>query len=232
MKTHTTKLRKKHAMTMVEIMVSIIVASLVFKVAYDFLTDTRHNYMYGTVNLQNLQEARLAINYLRRDFASACPLFADPFDSSTGGYVNLQEVKQQLFVTGNSNNNMNGELMQVHEQGLMFHKFVYGSFGEKPKVEPVTYQFDESAMTLVRTSPSKGTQVFKGFESVKFALYTHEINSAVPVLWVKFRIHESSNIFGSDSIGKALELTTTITSPFVTDSIKNKYWRYEMGHQL
>lgn len=225
------KLHNRSAITFVEMMVAVVVASLVFGVAYNFMSDTRHNYMYGTVNLQNLQEARLAINYLRSDFASACPLFVDPDETGSGGYQNLQKVRKQLFVTGDNGNDLKGELMQVHQNGILFHKFVYGSYGEKPRVEAVAYTFDGASKTLIRQSQSKGTKNFSGFENVEFALYTHEINPGVPVLWVKFRIHESSNMFGSDKIGNALELTTTISSPFVSSSLNNKYWRYETGHE-
>lgn len=219
----------RKAITFVELMVCIIVSSLVFTVIYRFMSNTRQNYMFGTVNLQNLQDARLAINYLRRDFAASCPMFAEPSDSN-GGYVNLQKVRKQLFVTQNSEN-LNGDLMQVHKNGLLFHKFVYGSFGEYPRVEAITYQFDATSQTLTRTSESQGVKTFAGFDEVEFGLYTHEINDKAPVLWVKFKINESSNIYGSDEIGKALELTTTISSPFINSSQNNAYWRYQTGHQ-
>ena len=48
------KLHNRSAITFVEMMVAVVVASLVFGVAYNFMSDTRHNYMYGTVNLRNL----------------------------------------------------------------------------------------------------------------------------------------------------------------------------------
>ncbi len=221
--------KSRKALTLIELSICIIVAALLFKLVFDFMSNTRQNYMYGVVNLQNLQEARLAINYLRRDFSSCCPMFTDPIESQSDGYVNFQKTRKQLFVTQNTKENFSGDLIQIHEHGLLFHKYLFGSYGEHPKVESVTYQFDKSSKTLVRTSDTKGRKTFAGFEDVDFALYAHEINPSVPVLWVKFRIHESSNIYASDKIGTALELTTTISSSFIDSSQNNKYWRYQTG---
>jgi hypothetical protein len=225
------KSNNRKAISFVELMICVIISALVFKIIFDFMSNTRNNYMYGVVNLQNLQDARLAINYLRSDFATACPMFTDPKEDSKNGFVNLQKARKQLFVTSKTNNDIKGELIQIHEHGLMFHKFVYGSFGENPKVESVTYQYDKTSKTLTRTSDTKGTKVFNGIEDVKFALYTHEINPDVPILWVKISVHESSNMYGSEKIGKAVELTTSISSSFINSSQNNKYWRYETGHQ-
>lgn len=231
MKIFSTKcfIEGRSGITFIEIMVCVIIASLVFKVVHDFMSNTRQNYMYGTVNLQNLQDARLFINYLRRDFASSCPSFVDPDEDPAEGYINLQKVRKQLFVTGESNQELNGDLIQVHAHGLLFHKFVYGSYGEKPKVERVSYQFDSVSKTMTRSSETKGSKTFTGFEEVEFALYTHETNPNIPVLWVKCRIHDAK--YNSAEIGKALELTTTVSSPFITGSQNNRYWRYEMGHE-
>ena len=222
---------KRGGLTLVEVMVTVLISALVFMVIYNFMRNTRHNYMYGVVNLQNLQEARLAINYLRLDFSSSCPRFDNPNEDKNNGYLNLQKTRKQLFVTNKTNNEFKGELIQIHKHGLLFHKFIYGSFGENPKVETVSYQFDKGSHTLIRTSDTKGTKVFKGFEEVNFSLYTHEINPDVPLLWVNFRIHESENIYGSNKIGKPLELTTSISSSFINSSQNNKYWRYESGHE-
>ncbi len=229
--TNKKKSNNRKAISFVELMICVIVSALVLKIVFDFMSNTRSNYMYGVVNLQNLQDARLAINYLRSDFATACPMFIDPKEDSKNGYVNLQKARKQLFVTSNSDNSIKGELIQIHEHGLMFHKFVYGSFGENPKIESVTYQYDKTSQTLTRTSDTKGTKVFSGIDEVKFALYTHEINPEVPLLWVKISVHESANMYGSKNIGNAVELTTSISSSFISSSLNNKYWRYETGHQ-
>lgn len=218
----------RQGMTFVELSVSVGIALVVFLMIYRFLSSTRHHYMYGTVNLQNLQEARLAVNYLRRDFSCACPRIEDP---DVSGYVNLQKVRNQVFVTSSWPSSGDGELIQIYPHGLLFHKFAFGSPDEKPRVELIRYEFDQAARTLIRHSQDGRIQKFSGFEDVEFQLYAHQLNPKVPVLWARFKVHEGENIYGKDSIGKELELTTSITSPFITSSVNNKYWRYETGHK-
>lgn len=195
--------------------------------------------MKGVVNLQNLQEARLAINYLRRDFASSCPLFI--YNGKSYDYKMLQEVRKQLFATENNDGSSlqeYGILIGVDSEGIRFFKFKYDTQqNEIPKVELVRYVFNSTTKCLVREVGIQGKErynkkEFKGFEEVRFALYANEIASSVPLLWVKFKIHESSNIYGSENFGKALELTTTLSSNFINSSQNNTYWRYETLQNL
>ena len=231
--------KNRKAITFVELMVCILVASLVFKVIFDFMSNTRNNYIYGVVNLQNLQEARLAINYLRRDFASSCPRFNAPtltdndkkFDDNE--WQKFPNLRGQLFEVSQMDLQSIGEsdqLITVYDHGLRFYKFVSDSTGVKPKIELVTYQFDSTSHTLLRTSTLKGQQRFSGFEDVEFCLYSHSINPDVPLLWVRFKINEASNVYGANNLEKnTLELTTTISSSFINSSQNNKYWRYQTG---
>lgn len=233
------KIRKqsaKNGFTFVEMSISVGIALVVFLMIYRFLSNTRMHFMYGTVNLQNLQEARLAVNYLRRDFSCACPRIEDPDvpnikDPTIPGYVNLQKVRNQVFVTSSWPTTGNGDLIQIDPHGLLFYKFAFGSPDESPRVELVRYEFDATAKTLIRHSEDGKIQKFTGFADVDFQLYAHQLNPKVPVLWIRFKVHEGENIYGKDSIGKELELTTSITSPFITSSVNNKYWRYETGHK-
>lgn len=219
----------KKGMTFVELILSLGIALMVFLMIYRFMSGTRQHYMYGTVNLQNLQEARLAVNYLRRDFSCACPRIDDP--SAPGGFVNLQKLRNQMFMSSSWTTAGGGDLIQVLPHGLLFHKFVFGSPDEMPRVEMVRYEFDPAARTLTRQTEDGNIQKFSGFEDVEFKLYTHHLNPKVPILWARFKVHEGETIYGTEEIGKALELTTSISSPFITSSVNNKYWRYETGHK-
>jgi len=227
---HNMKRLLTRGFTLVEISISVGIALIVLLMIYRFLSNTRHHYMYGTVNLQNLQEARLAVNYLRRDFSCACPRIGDP---ASTGYVNLQKTRNQVFVSASfpALDASQGELIQIDDHGLHFHKFVFGSPDVEPRVELVRYDFDQAAKTLMRFSEDGKIQKFTGFEEVEFKVYTHQLNPGVPLLWVRMKVHEGENIYGKDSIGKALELTTSISSPFLTSSVNNKFWRYETGHK-
>lgn len=219
----------KKGMTFVELIFSLSIALVVFLLIYRFMSGTRQHYMYGTVNLQNLQEARLAVNYLRRDFSCACPRIDSPV--APNGFVDLQKIRNQLFVSSSWAGGAGGDLIQILPHGLLFHKFVFGSPDEMPRVEMLRYEFDPAARVLTRHAEDGSHQTFSGFEEVEFKLYAHQLNPKIPVLWARFKVHEGETIYGTDEIGKALELTTSITSPFLTSSINNKYWRYEIGHK-
>ncbi|HNV70730.1 MAG TPA: hypothetical protein PKO06_13600, partial [Candidatus Ozemobacteraceae bacterium] len=88
-----------------------------------------------------------------------------------------------------------------------------------------------AAKTLNRLDAGQ-VKVFQGFENVEFKLYVHECNPQVPMLWVKIVVNESGNIYGNNlKADRALELTTTISSAFVTSNLENLSWNYETAHQ-
>lgn len=222
-------LKKRPGFTMIEMIVSLAIAMLAFLMIYRFMSGTRHHFMYGTVNLQNLQEARLAINYLRRDFSSACPKLED---SMVTGNEETQRILKHTFVTPSWPEPGPKGLMQVMPTLLSFYKFEFDpAGGAKPKVQNIKYEFESSENALIRYSEDGRTVKFTGFESVEFGIYTHQLNPSVPILWAKFRIHEGKNIYGSENIGSALELTTSVSSPFITSYANNKSWRFDSGHE-
>lgn len=214
----------RKAVTFVELTICIILTSIVMGLIYKMMSHTRQNYMYGVVNLQNLQEARIAINYLTRDFSSCCPGFLSSGDNA---FANQQNLRNQIFDTGS---NLNGSI-RVTKDSLLFYKYVYDSEGETPVIEEVRYVFNPSSKTLERSSTTKDTLYLKGFKNVEFSLYTHELAKNVPMLWVKFVIHDTPKTLGATKIGSELELTTTLSSNFIESSKNNKYWRYETSHK-
>lgn len=213
----------------IEVVVSISVALVAFGLIYQFFSGARSHYMVGTVNLQNLQEARIAINYLRRDFSSACPKF-EYVDSES--YLAVQKVQKQIFTTANPawDASTPGKLIDVSDEKLSFHRFRFDSDASRPAVDKVEYVFDRNSKKLRRFLENGRTIEFNGFESVQFKLYVHQLNPEIPVLWVKFTIHEGDKLFGSDKIGVPLELTTTINSSFISGNLKNLCWNYEIYH--
>ncbi len=220
--------KNRNAFTLVEMTISVAVALVAFLLIFQFLSSTRHHFLYGTVNLQNLKEGRLAINYLRRDFSCACPRLEDPDDVS---YSDFQRTRKQIFATVSGVGGNAGDLIQVLPNGLLFYKFAFLPTSEKPTVEQVRYEFDSSAKTLIRSGEGGKTQKFTGIEDVEFKVYVHQLEEAVPLLWVRLKIHEGENLYGSEKIGSALELTTSISSPFLNSSTNNPYWRFETGHK-
>ncbi|MEW6713280.1 MAG: prepilin-type N-terminal cleavage/methylation domain-containing protein, partial [Candidatus Riflebacteria bacterium] len=114
--------KNRKAFTLVEMTISVAVALVAFLLIFQFLSSTRHHFLYGTVNLQNLQEGRLAINYLRRDFSCACPRLEDPDDAS---YSDFQRTRKQIFATVSGVGGNAGDLIQVLPNGLLFYKFAF-----------------------------------------------------------------------------------------------------------
>lgn len=243
-------IRNKKAFTLMELMVGLALTMLIIFVAHEFTTGTRRQYMSGTVNLQNLQDARLAINYLRRDFSCACPQIKYPLedneitisnkdDVEKEAYKNLLELRAQIFASSSFKESKRGKLIELssNEVGgnsshIAFYKYVFGSKNTKPKVAFVYYYFDKASRTLTRESTEGGRQTFSGFVDVAFNLYVHKLDENVPILWVSFKIHEGAQTFGSDDVGAPLELVTSITSPYLTSLMRNKNWRNDVGNSM
>jgi type II secretory pathway component PulJ len=235
-------LKNRKAFTMIELLVTIAISMVAFMLIFRFLSTTRHHYMYGTVNLQNLQEGRLAINYLRRDFSCACPALADPEPDK---YEVFQRARKQLFSSAtwekfvnNHTEPVDAKLIQVLPKQLAFYKYVFmspatreGVPDEIPKVELVRYMFDKPSKTLTRQGQDGKTQDFTGIEDVEFKIYVHQLNEARPILWVRLKIHEGEKIYGSERFGNALELTASIVAPFISSSVNGNSWRFETWHK-
>lgn len=219
--------RRRSAFTMIEMVMSVAVALVVFLLIYKLMSSVSSHYQYGTVNLQNLQEARLAVNHLRRDFSSACPRFKDG-GASADAYIYVNKLRKYIFKDPPNWQAKYGDPIQITENGLSFFRFEFDS-GSNPTVEQVQYAFDPATKTLKRKY--KGNErSFKGFETVEFRLYTHMVNPAVPLLWVRLLIHEGKEMYGTAEIGKPLELTTTISSNFISSNLNHLTWNYETYH--
>ena len=224
----TLLINKSKGMTFVEITISITVALIVFLMIYRFMTSTRTHYMYGTVNLQNLQEARMAINYLRRDFACVSPLLK----KGSVNFQTTQRIQKQIFDSAACPAGIPTDgLIQVLPQGLVLFCSDFKSTSVHPALNRVIYEFDPPSKTLSRHSNGKIVK-FSGFDSVFFKTYVHQINPETPMLFVKFKIHEGEKIYGSNDIGSSLELTTTIGSQFIDSNLANRSWRFETEHTL
>lgn len=216
--------------TMVEMLVTVGVGMMLFLMVSKFLSGTRFQFMHGTVNLQNLQDARLAINHLRRDFSSACIYFGS--NRTANSYKDVRALQRKTFSNpGTPVTSPTEKLITVNSpHEIAFFRFDFASPGEKPVVERIVYQFHSASKTLTRHSSSRNIE-FKGFEEVEFRLFCHRLNPDVPMLWARFLIHEGENIYGTSNIGKSLELTTTISSPFLTSNLQNLPWNFETYQQ-
>ncbi|PKL42882.1 MAG: hypothetical protein CVV41_12710 [Candidatus Riflebacteria bacterium HGW-Riflebacteria-1] len=225
------KLReKKRGFTFVETAMSVGIALVVFLMIYRFMSSTRQHYMYGTVNLQNLQEARMAINYLRRDFSCATPYIGG---QGQVNFPNMQKARNFVFETPGWTPINAVNLIKLDSDSISIPKFAFGSPDEEPRIEYVTYTYETgnvlSRKLVDATGVLKNEVKFSGIESVEFKMYTHQLNPNVPVLWVRLLVLDKS--YGTGEIGKALEVTASISSPFITSLVNNRNWRFETGHK-
>lgn len=197
---------------------------------YKFLSGTRFNFLYGTVNLQNLHGAQMAINYLRRDFSSSCPLLA-----ASDQYLTRERVRRQIFnVAGFAPSVSQLIFVDPNTHQLAFHRFLFNTDTSvaTPSVERVEYIFDATLRSLKRIVAGR-TITFDGFDDVMFKVYVHELNPKIPVLWVKMTVNEGrgNQYAGQTGVGSPLELTTSITSSFVNNNINNLTWNFDLCHQ-
>lgn len=217
----------RRGFTFVEMVMSVAIALLVFLMVYRFMSGTRHHYMYGTVNLQNLQEARMAINYLRRDFSCATPYVGG---QGQVDWPDMQKARNFVFETAAWNPIPAVNLIKLDSDSISIPKFAYGSPDEEPRIEYVTYTYEPgnilSRKLVDSTGALKREVRFTGIESVEFKLYTHQLNPNVPLLWVKLLVHDKELY---NNVGKALEVTASISSPAITSLANHPNWRFQTG---
>lgn len=221
--------KQKSAMTLVEMIISVSIASFIMLFIFKFSSRIFFNFQHGFVSLKNFQDAHIAINYLRRDFSVSCPHI-----TNKGGVNELKRFIGKPFSVGGTGKFLgSNDQIQIMPHHLIFYKYVYPSQGfsnnKRPLIEQIEYVFDETKGTLSRLS-SQGKQTFKGFKQVVFGLYVHEANKAVPVLRVKFLIDSGAN--KSVHFGKPLEITTSIASNFIADSVNYSGWSYRTYHRI
>jgi len=220
---------RRSAFTMVELCISFGIATVVLYMAFKFMTSTRFHFMHGTVNLQNLGEIRLAINYLRRDFSSACPYLSKADNPQV-----LINFRNRPFNAGNLTDGLNSRLVDINPAGnkLTFHRFKFETADgdSSPEVQEITYEYDSTKKVLVRTCEGNKT-TFKGFEGVEFKFFLSPFNEKVPILFVKMVAHEGKDQGGANvDIGKPVELTASIASAFMSTYYSNKTWNFQTTH--
>ena len=210
------KLRKKiKGFTLVESIIAIGMASALIILVMKLSSAIRGDVAKGTVDLQNLQDARLVINSLRRDFTCAMPYY-DPSDKQE----DIDSVRNNpvLFAETYSDSAKKSKPIIIHNHHLNFVKPAYDSSGNLT-FEEITYVFDGMNRTLIRHSSISGDKHFKGMDNIEFGLYYHPLQTDTPMLLVSMIIRTSE---GGES--KTLPLTTTMCSSIVNKDIVNLDW--------
>ncbi len=206
--------RKNKGFTIVESVIAIGMAAglilLVMKLSGFIRTDVAK----GTVDLQNLQDARLVINSLRRDFTCAMPYYSsdDPTDV-------IDKIRANPIVFSQTYNSPDkSKPIIIYKYHLNFCKPTYDSTGNLV-MDEIYYVFDPVSKTLNRHSSIYGETKFKGMESIEFGLYYHPLEENVPLLLVSMIIQTTES-----HETKMLPLTTTICSSIVNKDLVNLDW--------
>jgi len=149
-------------------------------------------------------------------------------------FVDMQKARNFVFETSGWTQIPGINLIKLDSDSISIPKFAFDSPDEEPRVEYVTYTYEPGNILSRKLVDASGTLKkeikFSGIENVEFKMYTHQLNPNVPILWVRLLVHDKST-YGSDQIGKALEVTASISSPFITSLVNNRNWRFETGHK-
>ncbi|MFZ5951522.1 MAG: hypothetical protein ACOYXC_12510 [Candidatus Rifleibacteriota bacterium] len=218
---------EKNGITLIEAVVGTLIISLVFYMISSFTGNMAFKYKHSFIELENFREAHMAINQLRRDYSMACP-----YVDSRDGLAELKNFVLKPFAISKIDAKYVGanRKIRVTPNQLAFFKYSVSGFSEnpKPEVEEIEYTFDQSSGKLIRKAGSN-TTTFDGFKDFSFSAFVYQTNTALPLIWVKMTLDQ--NKYKDSSFGKPLELTTSLSSTFVADSINYNSWQYRSYHR-
>lgn len=205
--------------TLVEAMIGMMLVSALMTMSYKVFSYITLQRSRGSVDLQELQGARHAINYLRRDFRCAAPVLSDAatLEQKMKAMRN-PVVEKKIFIKGG-----NTVPIIVSDSEIHFFRQLYDTpeSVEKPKVEEVNYHMDGARKCLVRSAAGK-ERVFSDIRGAKFELYAHPLKPQIPMLLVKLIIDADLKDKGGGR--NFFEMTTTISSAVANQNINNPFW--------
>ncbi len=216
----------RRGFTFVEAVIGILLATALMFTSYSVFSYVSKQRSRGSVDLQELQGARYAINYLRRDFRSATPQISDSATlSQKRKALRMPVVKASEFTIGNE-----AVPIVVSANEIHFFKHVYDTpeGAARPLTEQVNYSVhsyrenNEDKQCLMRSVAGQNI-MFKDVKGARFELYAHPLNPALPMLLVTLRINaDQKNEKTGDH--QFFEVTTTISSAITGPFINTPYW--------
>ncbi|HNX77301.1 MAG TPA: prepilin-type N-terminal cleavage/methylation domain-containing protein [Candidatus Rifleibacterium sp.] len=211
--------QKRRGFTLVEAMIGMMLASALITMSYKVFTYINMQRSRGSVDLQELQGARHAINYLRRDFRCAAPVFSN---SASLGQIKIA-MRNPVVNDKDFNKSGNTVPIVVYENEVHFFRHLYNTpeTASKPAVEEVIYQMDGARKCLVRSAAGL-EKVFPDIRGARFELYAHPLKPEIPMLLVTLIIDADLKDQGGGR--NFFELTTTVSSAVANQNINNPYW--------
>lgn len=215
------KMNRKTGFTLVEAIIGFLIVSLLGGAAYKVFSYIVIQRNRGSVDLEELQGARAAINYLRRDFRCASPLIAP--DAT----LNQRKTARKLPVSEskNFNSKQNFVPIVISDKEIHFYKQTYDTplLSLKPNSEQINYRIDKARHCLVRTEVGK-EKFFDDIVDVKFELYSHPLKKETPMLLISMKIDAGKG--GRDNQNRFFELTTTISSSISNHNLNHEFWNF------
>ncbi|MBP5470959.1 MAG: hypothetical protein J6Z11_17150, partial [Candidatus Riflebacteria bacterium] len=147
----------KSGFTLVEVAIAVGMAAALLAFAMKMTSSVRGDVAKGTVNLQNLQNARKVINYLRRDFICAIPTYDHNESMEITDEVRAEPM---VYVAGAYDNAHNTKPIMVSKHDVFFSKKEFDS-SRNVVIKAVQYTFDPTNHTLIRGTNNGSNKVFK-----------------------------------------------------------------------
>lgn len=210
---------RRTGFTLVEAVIGTMLVSALLTMSYKVFSYVSMQRSRGSVDLQELQGARHAINYLRRDFRCAAPLIAE---SSTleqkKKALRMPVVEEKSFVKGDE-----AVPIIISDSEIHFFKNMYNTpeSDSSPATEEVNYHIDGARKCLVRSGAGV-EKVFADIKGAKFELYAHPFKPEIPMLLVTLIIDADPEDKGAGR--NFFEITTTISSAIANQNINYPYW--------
>lgn len=203
----------KKAFTLIEVVVAVAMAAGLLILVMKMFGYIRGDVAKGTVDLQNLQDARLVINSLRRDFTCAVPIY----DSSESLTIRDEVRANPILKTSTFTKNQKSRPIIVSNTEINF-----GILDKSGNLNEVHYYFNPTTKTLNRKS-SEGEKAFKGIENIYFELYYHPLKDKIqiPMLLVTILIKTKDS-----NVTRELPITTTMCSSVISKDIENLDWNW------
>jgi prepilin-type N-terminal cleavage/methylation domain-containing protein len=235
--------------TMVEMIISVFIASLIFLMLNKLFIGATRQHQIGFANLATLEEARLAISWIRRDFSTACPyLSAEPDTSgkdpesefAAKNIIRRTLFKQDLsFVQPesarpgmNTGQNQSFPIQYSRDalNSVAFYRFEFGSSRNDlfSRVETVEYWFDPAEKCLVRRAGAM-VRKFQGMEAVEFKFFTPEWSNRAVMLRIRILVRNSARdpSLAAKPASAFVQIVSTVNSRFISSNLSDPYWNYE-----
>lgn len=208
---------RRAGVSLVELLVTLGLFLLLLMLVMGISDDVRLGFRRGTVNLQNLQEARLALASLRRDFLAAVPVLSlqDPAPVR-------QRIRRRplLAIAQGQAANHSSEPILVAPQELSFRMVTGFDAAANPVLEPVRYTYDAGRQELQRVTPNR-TMTFKGVRSLCFSLVAHAAADQIPRVWVAMEVQREQ---APGQPAPVLSVGTLLTSRTAADLARFPAW--------